>query len=292
MTTLLQALVSAVATGSVYALLGVGISLSYKTTGVINFAHGDIAIVGAYVAFALVGAGASVGVGVLGGTAAGGLTAAVVERLVLRPLYGRPVLAALLVTVGIAVALEASIQLVWGSLPHTLPTLASSSSWHLSSISFSPSDLSVLLVAIAASLAIVILVERTRMGRGMRACAQDSEVASLLGVSPTRLYFAAFAIAGTLAGLSGVLIAPSIGLTPDRGLSLTVLGFAAAVLGGLGSLPGAIVGGILLAVLQNLAAVYGSPTYASAVAYAVLALVLLIRVRGILGDDLDTVRRV
>lgn len=292
MTTLFETLLSAIAAGAVYGLLGVGFSLTYKTTGIINFAHGNFAILGAFVAYALIDMGTPLVIAMLGGIAAAGIAAGVMERAILRPLYGRPLIAGILVTVGVAVVIESSTQLIAGSVPRTLPSLASTDAWQIGSLSFSPSQLTILLVALAVSVAIVLYVSRTRTGRAMRGCAQDSEAVSLLGVSPQRLYFAAFVLAGLLAGIAGVLIAPSIGLVPSRGLSLTVLAFAAAVLGGLGSLPGAVLGGIVIAVLQNLAAVYVTTDYAAAVGYLAIILVLLVRVRGLLGDELETLRQV
>jgi branched-chain amino acid transport system permease protein len=292
MSTFLQTVITAIAAGAVYGLLGAGFSLAYKTTGIINFAHGDIAMLGGYVTYSGHHAGLPLAPAALLGVLAGGAFGAATERGVLRPLYGRPVVAGILATVGVSVVLQSGIQIVWGSAPLTLPSLASENPWHLGALAFSPAQLVLLVVAIAASAALVAVIERTGVGGGMPVAPQDREVVVLFGIAPERLYLIAFAVAGMLAGLAGVLIAPTIGLTPSRGLSLSVLGFAAAVLGGLGSLPGAVVGGMLIAILRNLAAVYVSAGYADAVAYVVIVAVLLVRVRGLLGDDLETVRRV
>lgn len=291
MSTFVQTVVAGIAAGAVYGLLGAGFSLAYRTTGIINFAHGDVAILGAYVAYSVYGWGAPLVVAALAGVCAGGAMGMLIERGVMRPLYGRPVVAAILATVGVSVVLESLIQLVWGSLPLTLPSLASSSPWHIGSVAFSPAQLVLLVVALIVA-AVVLAIDRTRIGRAMRACAQDRGVVVLLGIAPTKLYLTAFGMAGSLAGLAGVLITPTIGLTPSRGIDLSVLGFAAAVLGGLGSASGALLGGILIAVLQNLAAIYVSANYSTAVTYVTIVLVLLVRVRGLMGDDLETVRRV
>lgn len=288
----LQTVVSAIAAGAVYGLLGAGFSLSYKTTGIINFAHGDLAILGAYVAYAAVSSGAPVALAALAGVVAAAGAGGVIERGILRPLYRRPAVTGILVTVGVSVILQSMMHLVWGSRPLTLPSLASAVPWHFGPLSFSPAQLLLFLVAVGVSLVTVISIDRTRVGRAMRGCAQDHEATSLLGVSPARMYSLAFILAGGLAGLSGVLIAPSLGLIPSRGLSLSVIGFAAAVLGGLGSLPGAVAGGILIAVLQNLAAVYVNATYSNAVTYLAIVLVLLVRVRGLFGDEVASQRTV
>lgn len=294
MTLFIQTLVSAIAAGAVYGLLGVGISLTYKTTGIINFAHGQVAIFGGYVAFALTESHVPLGVAVVGGIAAAALVSGAMERTVLRPLYGRDrgVVGAILITFGVAVLLQEVTQLLWGSVPQTLGSLASGNAWQIGGVSFTPSSLTIFLAALLVSAAIVLGVERTRVGRAMRGCAQDREVVSLLGIPPERLYLIAFAVAGATAGLAGVLIAPSVGLAPGNGLELVVPGFAAAVLGGFGSLPGAVLGGILIALLHNIVAVYISSGYADAVQYMAIILVLLVRVRGLFGDELETVRSV
>lgn len=291
MTIFLQTIVSGIVAGGVYGLLGVGLSLTYKTTGVVNFAHGNFALLGGYVAFALAQAGVPLAVCALGGIAAGALVSALMERTVLLPLYSRSLLAAMLATFGVATVLEAGTRLVWGSVSLSLAPLASTQAWDIG-IAVSPLDLTMLFATLAVGAALALAVERTRTGRAMRGCAQDDEVASLLGVPTRRLYLIAFLVAGATAGLAGVLITPSIGLIPSHGLGLTVVAFAAAILGGLGSVPGALVGGLLIGVLENLAAVYVSGSYANIVGYLVIAAVLLVRVRGLFGDELEVLRRV
>lgn len=292
MTIFFQALLSAVAAGAVYGLLGLGISLTYKTTGIINFAHGQIAIFGAYITFALTQAHVALGFAALGGIVAAAIVTGLMERTVLRPLYGRGLVGPILVTFGVLVILQEVTALVWGNVPQTLPSLASNHAWHIGGVAFTPESLTILVAALVVSGAIVVAVERTRIGRAMRGCAQDSETVSLLGVPTRRLYLMSFCLAGATAGLAGVLIAPTVGLAPSNGVVLVVPGFAAAVLGGLGSLPGALVGGIVIALIHNLVAVYVSASYADAVGYLAIVLVLLVRVRGLFGDELETARRV
>ena len=291
MSIFIQTVIAGIAAGAVYGLLGAGFSLAYRTTGILNFAHGDVAVLSAYVAYSVYGTGAPLVLAALAAVCVGAIAGALIERGVVRPLYGRPVVATILATVGVSVVLESVIQLVWGSLPLTLPSLASSNAWHLGSIAFSPAQLMLIVVTLIGA-ALIVALDRTRIGRGMRACAQDKDVVVLFGIAPARLYLTAFGMAGALAGLAGVLIVPTIGLVPSRGIDLSVLGFAAAVLGGLGSASGALVGGIAIAVLQNLASIYVNADYAGAVAYVTIVLVLLVRVRGLMGDDLETVRRV
>lgn len=292
MTILIQTLVSGVVAGAVYGLLGLGFSLSYKTTGIINFAHGQIAITGGYVAYTLVQRGVPLWVAALGAILAGAGVGALMERLALRPVYARGVVAAILVTVGVATVLQSAVQLIWGSIDENLPSIASTSPFRVGGVDITPANVTIVAVAVIVSMIIVSEVEWTRVGRAMRGCAQDSEMVRLLGVPAHRLYMLSFAMAGGTAGLAGVLIAPTTGLQPAGGLDLTVPGFAAAVLGGLGSLPGALLGGVLIGVFNDITATYISPGYSDAASYIAIALVLLVRVRGLFGDGLEGVRAV
>jgi branched-chain amino acid transport system permease protein len=289
---LIQAIVSAIAAGAVYGLIAVGTSLTYKTTRVVNFAQGDIAVFAGYVAYSLSQFGLPLVAALLGGIIASGAVAAFLDRVVLRPLYSRRIVFAILSTLGFSVALESVIQLVWGSMPLTLSSIASQKAITVSGVAVAPSAVAIVAVGIATSLATISVIERSKLGRAMRGCAQDREMASLLGVNPGVANFIAVTASGLLAGLGGVLITPLIGLTPTGGLTLSILAFFAAVLGGLGSLVGAMVGGMLVSLLLTLGTVYLSSTFASALAYLLMGVVLLIRVQGLFGDEIETVRQV
>jgi branched-chain amino acid transport system permease protein len=292
MTLLIQTLASGVAAGAVYALIAVGFSLIYKTTRIINLAQGDLAILGGYLSYTYLRVGLPLPVALIAGVLSTGVAAAVIERVALRPLYKRPLAIPILCTVGIAVLLESTMQLIWGSLPLFLPPVASTTPWHVEGIAITPLQVVMFAIATASAIGLLLGIGRTRIGRAMRGCAEDAEVTSLFGVNPDRMYLLAFTVGGLLAGLAGILIVPTIGLLPSSGLNLSVIGFSAAVLGGLGSLPGAILGGVLISILVNVTEVYVSSNYAYGVVYLIMAVVLLVRVRGLLGDDLEAVRRI
>ncbi|WP_459983046.1 branched-chain amino acid ABC transporter permease [Nocardioides sp. AN3] len=277
--------------GTVYGLLGLGLSLCYKTTRVVNFAHGSIAMLGAYTAYSLDEHGASILAASVAGILTAAFASAAMELLVLWPLYRRSLISAILATFGVAIVVESIIQMTWGSVAKAPPALLSTRSLDLG-VTLSENDLGTFGLAVAISAALIVGLQSTRIGRAMRGVAQDSHVVELLGVPSRRLYLLALALVGATAGVAGLLIGPSIGLAPDSGLGLTVYGFAAAVLGGLGSLHGAVVGGILIGVTHNVAAVYVTGTYADVVQYAAIGLVLLVRVRGLFGDELEAVRGV
>jgi branched-chain amino acid transport system permease protein len=289
---LLQAIVSAIAAGAVYGLIAIGFSLTYKTTRVLNFGQGDLAVFGGYGAYSLLNAGLPLPLALVGGIIASALVAALLDRLVLQYLYSRKIVYAILSTLGFSVVLESVMQLTWGSIPLTLPSIAPGPAFSLGGIAVAPSAAVIFGVGVSASLGTLWAIDATKIGRAMRGCAQDREMTSLLGVDPRSMYLIAISASGALAGLGGVLITPLIGLTPSRGLSLGVLGFLAAILGGLGSLVGAMVGGMLVSILITLAGAYLSSTYAYGLAYALMGLVLVVRVQGLFGDEIEAVRRV
>lgn len=289
---LIQSLVSAIAAGAVYGLIAIGFSLTYRTTRALNFAQGDLAVFSGYVAYSLHEMGLPLVMAFVGGILAAGGVAALLDRLVLRYLYSRSLLFAILSTLGFSIALESAIQLVWGSIPLVLPSIASQRAFMMGGIAITPSAITIFTVALVASLGTLWVIDTTKLGRAMRGCAQDPEVTSLLGVNPGMMYLAALVASGLLAGLGGVLITPVVGLIPARGLDLTIVGLLAAILGGLASLEGAIVGGMLVSVLITLTATYLSSGYANALAYLLMGLVVIVRVRGLFGDEIEAVRRV
>ncbi|WP_051791368.1 branched-chain amino acid ABC transporter permease [Amycolatopsis jejuensis] len=292
MTIFLQTIISAIVAGAVYALVALGFSLIYQTTKLVNFAHGSIAILAPYAAYSLLRAGVGMPIAVLGGVVAAAALAFLMERVVLVPLRHRHLSVPILATVAAAIVIEATITLGWGSQPRYLAGLASDQPWRIAGLSITPNQVVIVAIAGAVVLPLLWLIARTKIGRAMRGCAQDPEVVTLFGVSPARMYLLSFVLGGVLAGLAGVLIAPVTGLRPTGGLELSAIGFSAAVLGGLGSLTGALVGGFLIALMVSLTQVYLSAGYGLGVAYLVMVLVLLVRVKGLFGDDIEAVREV
>jgi branched-chain amino acid transport system permease protein len=292
MSVLAQAIVSAIAAGAVYGLIAIGFSLTYRTTRVLNFAQGDLAVFAGYVAYSLLDFGLPLPFALIGGILASGVLAGLLDRLILQYLYVRKIVFPILSTLGFSIVLQSSMQLIWKSLPLSLPSIASQQAFMVGDIAIAPSAVAIFVVGIAASGVALWTIDVTRIGRAMRGCAQDREMTSLLGVNPRMMYFIAIVASGLLAGLAGVLITPLIGLTPFRGLGLSVVGFLASILGGLGSLVGALVGGMLVSVLITLAGTYLSSTYAYGLAYLLMGLVLVVRVRGLFGDEIEAVRQV
>ncbi|MDE2166618.1 MAG: branched-chain amino acid ABC transporter permease [Alphaproteobacteria bacterium] len=270
--------------GAFYALMALGLSLILNLSGVINFAHGGFLAVGGYLAFTL-----EPYIGFWGGlllspflTAAIGL---IIERLLIRRLYGRDPLYSLLLTFGLAFMFEDGTRFIWGpaTLPFTVPDWLSSP---LSGQFFFLTGyrLFMVLLVTATVIALFVILSRTRVGMRIRAGTLDLETVSVLGVNVRILRNINFGLGIYLAGLAGVLAAGMLGLQPTIGSDLIMPSFVAIIIGGLGSLPGTLLGGLLIGVASGVTSVF-FPSASEAVIYVMMGLVLLVRPRGLLGEE-------
>ncbi len=270
--------------GAFYALMALGLSLILNLSGVINFAHGGFLALGAYIAYTLMPYtgfwGALLVAPVL--TAVLGL---IIERLLIRPLYGRDPLYSLLLTFGLAYVLEDVARSIWGaqSVPFPIPAALTTP---LSSQFFFLTGYRIFMVALvaAAVVGLFLILNRTRLGMRIRAGTLDLETVSVLGVNVRILRNLNFGLGIYLAGLAGVLAAGMLGLEPTIGTSLIMPSFVAIIVGGLGSLPGTLLGGLLIGVASGVTTVF-LPSATEAVMYVMMGLVLLVRPRGLLGEE-------
>jgi len=270
--------------GAFYALMALGLSLILNLSGVINFAHGGFLALGGYFAYTLIPA-----IGFWGALIVApflvALLGIVVERLLIRPLYGRDPLYSLLLTFGLAFMFEDGTRFIWGaqSLPYSVP------GWLLSPLSTSFFFLTgyrlfmVLIVAVAV-IGLFLILRYSKLGIRIRAGTLDLETVSVLGVNVRMLRSLNFGLGVYLAGLAGVLAVGQLGLQPTIGGSLIMPSFVAIIVGGLGSLPGTLLGGLLIGVASGVTTVY-FPSATEAVMYVMMALVLLVRPRGLLGEE-------
>ncbi len=270
--------------GAFYALMAIGLSLIMSLSDVINFAHGGFLAVGAYLAYSL-----APYIGFWGGLLVAPVLTAIlgliVEKFLISRVYGRDPLYSLLLTFGLAFIFEDGTRYIWGaqSLPYQVP------GWLMSPLSSSFFFLTgyrmlmiVLIVAVVAGL--FVIMTRTRLGLRIRAGTLDLETVSILGVNVRILRNLNFGIGIYLAGLAGVLAAGQLGLQPTIGDSLIMPSFIAIIIGGLGSLTGTLLGGLLIGVAQGITTVF-FPSASEAVMYVMMALVLLVRPQGLLGEE-------
>ncbi len=290
---LLQQLVNGVAWGGIYALIALGYTMVYGVLKLINFAHGEVYMVGAmtgyYAAHAL-GVAESPSVAGLAITLAASMTAcailaAVIERVAYRPLRSAPRLAPLITAIGVSLLLQNLGQIVFGADPKFFPSLVTSRNvLEVGGLSISNVQLTVLGTAVGLMAALQLVVMRTRFGRAMRAISFDAPAAALMGVPVDRVILGTFVLGAALAAAAGVLV----GLTnpkidPLMGVLPGLKAFVAAVLGGIGNIPGAMVGGLLLGVIETLVSGYLSSTYRDAIAFVLLIGILLYRPTGLFG---------
>jgi branched-chain amino acid transport system permease protein len=270
--------------GAFYALMALGLSLILNLSGVINFAHGGFLALGAYIAYTLIPY-----VGFWGGLAiapfATAVVGIVVERVLIRRVYGRDPLYSLLLTFGLAYIFEDALRAIWGaqSVPYPIPPELSTP---LSAQFFFLTGYRLFMVGLATAVVIglFLILNRTRLGMRIRAGTADLETVSVLGVNVRILRTLNFGLGIYLAGLAGVLAAGMLGLQPTIGTSLIMPSFVAIIVGGLGSLPGTLLGGLLIGLASGITTVF-FPSASEAVIYVMMGLVLMIRPRGLLGEE-------
>ncbi|GGN04455.1 branched-chain amino acid ABC transporter permease [Thermus composti] len=283
---LLLQLLNGLVSGAFYALLALGLALILSLTRIINLAHGGFLVVGAYLGYVLSGLWGFYWALLLAPLGLA-LLAVALEATLLRPLYRRDPLESLLLTFGLALVLEEVIRLVFGpvGVPFRIPEALGSPLFPGTPFFFlTRYRVLVIALALLAGLLVFLLLRYTRLGLYLRAGAQDREILSALGTDVGRLSTLAFALGAYLAGLAGVLAAGQLGLSPAMGTSLLMPSFVALILGGVGSLGGSYLGGLLVGMASGLAGQFAAAASEFAV-YVILALVLLVRPRGLFGKE-------
>ena len=279
---LLQHLLNGLVLGGTYALLGIGLTLIFGLMNLVNFAHGEFYTLGAYAAFAALAlAGVNFFVAVLAAIAAGAALGALCERVLLRPLRAESIDTTMLVMIGVWIAMQNGELLVWGgvakSIPHPFPTAP----LVLGPVSIAPLRVFVFVLAAGLITASYLLIHRTKLGKAMRATFQDRDTAALMGVRIGRIHTATFAFGSGLAAAAGALLGPVFLAYPSMGDLAALKAFCVVILGGLGNLPGATLGGLLLGIAEELGAGYVSSGYRDAVGFVIIIVVLLFRPSGL-----------
>ena len=303
MDTFIQQLINGLVLGAIYALVALGYTMVYGILGLINFAHGEIVMIGAMVALTVIQALVAGGAPLPGpAIAALGLLVAIpvcmllgfgIERVAYRPLRKAPRLTPLITAIGVSIVLQNVAMIIWGRQYHPFPPLLPATPHPIAGAAINDLQIFIVLLAAAIMAALLLLVHRTRLGRAMRATAQNPEVAGLMGVDINTVISITFVIGSALAAVAGLMISAYYGIAHYfMGFTLGLKAFTAAVLGGIGNLAGAMVGGVLLGVIESLGAGYiGDLTggflgshYQDVFAFLVLILVLVFRPSGLLGE--------
>jgi branched-chain amino acid transport system permease protein len=288
---ILQYLINGISIGSVYAIIALGYTMVYGIAKMLNFAHGDIIMIGAYISFCVTNyLGLSSAVSIIAAMVVCTILGIVIEALAYRPLRGVPSLAVLITAIGVSYFLQNAAQLIWSPNPKNFTSI----------VTFAPITLfdgqlvitgEVIITILASVLIMVCLTlftEKARMGKAMRAVSEDNDAAQLMGINVNRTISMTFAIGSALAAVAGVLLCSTVpSLQPTTGSMPGIRAFTAAVFGGIGSIPGAMLGGILLGIIESLSKAYLPSQFSDAIVFGVLILVLLIKPTGLLGKKVQ-----
>lgn len=285
--TFISYLLSGISLGSIYAIIALGYTMVYGIAKMLNFAHGDVIMVGGYVSFmAMSSAGLpalpAVLLSVLVCTALG----VVIERIAYKPLRGANSLAVLITAIGVSYLLQNLALLIFGANPKSFSSVVPLPALSLAGgkLTISGETLTAILACVIVMISLTAFINKTRAGQAMLAVSEDKGAATLMGVNVNSTIALTFAIGSALAALAGVLLCSAYPtLTPTTGAMPGIKAFVAAVLGGIGSIPGALIGGLLLGVLENLSKAYISSKLSDAIVFSVLIIVLVVKPTGILG---------
>jgi branched-chain amino acid transport system permease protein len=283
MTQFLNLTLAGVSSGAVYAAVALALVLIWRATRIVNFAQGAMLMITTFIASVAINAGAPYWAGFLVAMACGLVMGALVERVLIRFVEAAPALNGVIVTLGLLVLLEALAGMIWGNTPRSFPAAFSIEGFKAghTTLLFSPNSLFIVLVVVAVALALAGLFRATSLGLRMRAAAFAPEVARLLGVRVGRMFTLGWALAALVGSIAGVLVAPSVFVGPTDFDPILVFGFVAAVLGGLDSPVGAVVGGIVLGLVLEYVSGYEGSALAPLAALAVLVFVLMLRPSGL-----------
>jgi branched-chain amino acid transport system permease protein len=283
-----QQVLNGVMLGSAYALIAIGYTLIFGVLNLVHLAHGEVFMVGAFAGLLAVKfAHGNVFLALVCGVVVAGAVGALVELLAIRPIRRRKghALAPMISTIGVGIVLQEVVARIFGAEQVGFPHQMATGTWHIAGVAVSSMQLLILGVSVVLMLALHLFVTRTRLGMAMRATAENSAIAHTLGIRSERIVLLTFAIASALGGAAGVLVGLSFNaISPFMGVEMGIKGLVAMLLGGLGNIYGAMVGGLILGLAEVLSVAYLASSYRDAFAFVIMIAVLLLRPRGIFGS--------
>ena len=289
--TFLSYLINGISLGSVYAIIALGYTMVYGIAKMLNFAHGDVIMVGAYVAFcAMQYLGHPPIAAVLGAMVVCTILGISIERLAYKPLRAAPKLAVLITAIGMSYLLQNLAQLIWSSNPKSFNSAINIGSLRLfdGQLLISGETIVTVLCCVVIMVGLTLFTSRTKMGKAMRAVSEDKGAAQLMGINVNLTISVTFAIGSALAAIAGVLLCSSYPvLQPTTGSMPGIKAFTAAVFGGIGSIPGAMIGGILLGVIEIFGKAYISTELGDAIVFLILIIMLLVKPTGLMGKKIS-----
>ena len=287
----LQYLINGISIGSVYAIIALGYTMVYGIAKMLNFAHGDVIMVGAYISFCVTSyLGLPAWVSVIAAVVVCTLLGITIEGLAYKPLRGTPSLAVLITAIGVSYYLQNAAQLIWSSSPKNFTSIVTMKPISLADgkIVITGEVLLTVAVCILVMVGLTLFTGKTRTGKAMRAVSEDRDAAQLMGINVNQTISTTFAIGSALAAIAGVLLCSTVPtLQPTTGSMPGIRAFTAAVFGGIGSIPGAMLGGILLGIIETFSKAYLSTQFSDAIVFSVLIIILLVKPAGLLGKQIQ-----
>ena len=282
-----QQLINGISLGSIYALIALGYTMVYGIIKLINFAHGDIYMIGAYVGFFATSMfKMSFIPALLSAMVIAAIVGMIIERLAYRPLRKAPKIAVLITAIGVSLLLEYGMMLLFTPQPRTFPNVFEATTYHIGAFVVNSQQLIILAVSVILMLVLTYVVQYTKTGKAMRAVSYDTDAVRLMGIDVDKVISFTFAIGSALAAAAGVLVGIYYNsIDPLMGIMPGLKAFVAAVLGGIGIIPGAMAGGLILGVIEALVSGFISSTFRDAAAFAILIIILLFKPSGIFGKN-------
>ena len=288
---ILQYLINGISIGAVYAIIALGYTMVYGIAKMLNFAHGDVIMVGAYISFCVTNyLGLPAIVSVIAAMVVCTVLGILIEGLAYKPLRGTPSLAVLITAIGVSYFLQNTAQLIWSSSPKNFTSIVNIEPMNLfgGQLTITGEVIVTVLTAVLVMLVLTWFTTRTKMGKAMRAVSEDRDAAQLMGINVNQTISMTFAIGAGLAAVAGVLLCSTVPmLQPTTGSMPGIRAFTAAVFGGIGSIPGAMIGGILLGIIENFAKAYLSTQFSDAIVFGVLIIILLVKPAGLMGKQIQ-----
>lgn len=281
----LQYLINGISQGSLYALVALGYTMVYGIIRLVNFAHGEFLMIGAMCGYYVLKANLPMPIAILAAMLSAGTIAVIVERLVYRPIRKSGRVPALITAIGTSLFFEYSGQLVFGADPKTIPPFIAEKIYNFGDVNVSNIQLAIFAITILVLLFLWWLTHFTKIGKAMRATSFNLQAAELMGINTNKIISFTFFLGASIAGLGGMLMGYTMSIEPLMGLNLGIKAFVAAVVGGIGVIPGAALGGFIIGVAENMVAGLYKSSYRDGVSFFILILILLLKPSGILGKN-------
>ncbi|MFJ7726409.1 branched-chain amino acid ABC transporter permease [Neobacillus sp. NPDC097160] len=276
-------LINGIVLGSIYALMAIGYTMVWNVLRFINFAHGEVYMGGAFVSLYLLLLDTPIWLAYLGGVCAGAILGYLMEKMVYMRMRNAPKLNLLIAAIGISIVLQNLAQYIWGATPERLTSPFLSKNIAIGDMMINQHYIFIIILTILVMIVLELFINRTLMGKAVQAASQNIKATQLMGINANKIISITFAIGSAVGALAGILVGPVFLVYPTMGVFAGLKGFTASVMGGMGNIPGAMIAGLLLGIIESFAAGFISSGYRDAVAMVILLVILLVRPQGIFG---------